>query len=301
MRAIGFSWLAVGTIVVAAAFPTEADSGSSVTPMQVILAQGSSGKPPQANPPASSAFDAGLADRRVTEQWFASLSGDFKTGASFWAGQRSSPKPGTCYASDGSSTGAWTEGCLAAWRHFAPTDVRRKAEPEYRLGWNSFTGLEQIPPPPPSIVSMPAQTNIPGPTAAQGQMPYTPPSPTINVDIEVTALGGGKPIIVGKTNLPDGFQAILSLEEGTRILGQDKIQVHSGQFTAGPFTLHGVAYPRGIYTVAIGSPSSHIQPPEVQAVIGPHGAFLRGPLVKLDQSLSYVDRFVDFRTSIEIR
>ena len=70
-------------------------------------------------------------------------------------------------------------------------------------------------------------------------MPYTPPSPTINVDIEITAHGGGKPIIVGRTNLPDGFQAILSLQEGTRILGQDKIEVHSGQFSAGPFTLHG--------------------------------------------------------------
>jgi hypothetical protein len=276
MIGVRFRALAAWAVVLVAAHLAQADNEKTI-----VLAQG-----------ASSAFNAGLSGRRAIEQWFAELTGDFKTGASYWAGQRSVPKPGSCYASDGSSTGAWTQGCLAAQRQFAPTDVRRKAEPEYRQGWNSFTGLEEIPPPPPSIA--PA-------SAIPEQVPYTPPSPTINVDIEITPQGGGKPLIVGKTNLPDGFQAILSLQEGRRILGQRKIEVRSGQFSAGPFTLNGLAYPRGIYAVDIGSPSSHIQPPAVQAVIGPHGAFLRGPLVRLDQSLSYVDRLVDFRTSIEIR
>ena len=47
---------------------------------------------------AAAPFDAGLADRRAIEEWFASLKGDFKKGASYWAGQRSLPKPGSCYA-----------------------------------------------------------------------------------------------------------------------------------------------------------------------------------------------------------
>ena len=29
-------------------------------------------------------------------------------------------------------------GCLAAKRVLTPSDIRRKSEPEYRAGWNSF-------------------------------------------------------------------------------------------------------------------------------------------------------------------
>jgi hypothetical protein len=132
--------------------------------------------------------------------------------------------------------------------------------------------------------------------AAQPQPSYAAPSPTIDVAIEVAVQGGGKPFIVGKTNLPDGFEAIAAMNEGTQVLGQAKIEVHSGQFTAGPFTMQGFAYPGGIYTFTVDSPFTELQPSNVQAAIGPKGAFLRGPWVKLDEG----HRFVAFRTRVEI-
>jgi hypothetical protein len=143
--------LAISSIALCAAF--SAISGAASVP--VILAQVTPGNS------SVSAFDAGLADRRAYEEWIASLSGDFKTGATYWAGQRSKPQPGSCYALDGSSTGAWTQGCLAAQRQLAPSDVRRKAEPEYRRGWNAYS--------PPASAASAATTT---PPAAQPSRAY---------------------------------------------------------------------------------------------------------------------------------
>ena len=133
--------------------------------------------------------------------------------------------------------------------------------------------------------------------ASQSQAPYTTPSQTIDVAIEVTAQGGGKPVIVGQTNLPDGFQAIAAMHEGQSVLGQAKIEVRSGRFTAGPFTMEGAAYPRGTYVFTLDSPLTELQPPNVQAAIGPGGRFLRGPWVKLEMR----QNFVAFLAPIEIR
>jgi hypothetical protein len=81
-----------------------------------------------------------LADRKTWELWLSGLSGAFKDGAEYWAGQRSMPRPASCYGSAGESLGDWTAGCLAAKRMLTPLDIRRKAEPEYRAGWNSYSG-----------------------------------------------------------------------------------------------------------------------------------------------------------------
>jgi hypothetical protein len=160
------SLAAIAILVVALAPRAFAAAENTGTLLPLILAQGNpSGPPPAGSRAAASAFAAGLADRRAIEQWLASLAGDFKTGASYWAAQRSLPKPGSCYAPDGSSTGSWTQGCLAAQRAFAPADVRRKAEPEYWRGWNSFAGLEEIPKPP-SSVAPPAATEKAPPALA---------------------------------------------------------------------------------------------------------------------------------------
>lgn len=149
-------------------------------------------------------------------------------------------------------------------------------------------------------------TGLAGTAAAQ--TPYTPPSPTINVTMEISAEGGGKPVIIGKTNLPDGFGAIVSLKElptpsspGGLMLGQDKVEVHSGKFSAGPFSIDGAAYPSGTYVVSFDAPDASLQPPAVRAAIGPHGAFLRGEWVKEDLQLSEPERLVAYRTTIEIR
>jgi len=151
--------IAISGIVLGAAFGAapyaDPERMTGSTPVPVILAQVTPGNS------SASAFDAGLADRRAYEEWFASLTGDFKKGAEYWAGQRSVTKPGSCYLADGTSAGDWTQGCLAAQRRLGPTDKRRLAEPDYRQGWNSYTE-----PASPSVASTPDQkTAAPGPAA----------------------------------------------------------------------------------------------------------------------------------------
>ena len=65
-------------------------------------AQGASETTPHAAPETAAAnptaFDEGLVDRRIWEDWFNSLTGEEHEGAAFWAGQRSLLNPGTCPA-----------------------------------------------------------------------------------------------------------------------------------------------------------------------------------------------------------
>lgn len=82
---------------------------------------------------ASSPFDQGLADRRAWEEWFGATTGDFRTGALYWSGQRSLSRPGSCTILSADALA----GCQAAQARLSPTDARRRTEPEYRAGWNS--------------------------------------------------------------------------------------------------------------------------------------------------------------------
>ncbi len=77
-------------------------------------------------------FQAGSDDRSAYEQWFSGLSGEYRSGAEFWAGHRSIPREAHCGGS-----GDQLAGCLAAQQRLAPIDARRRSEPDYRLGWNS--------------------------------------------------------------------------------------------------------------------------------------------------------------------
>jgi formylglycine-generating enzyme required for sulfatase activity len=86
----------------------------------------------------SKPYDDGFADRRTWEQWFSGLSAAFKDGADYWAAQRSLPRPGSCNGSSRESASDWTAGCLAAQQMLTRSDTRRRAEPEYRTGWNSY-------------------------------------------------------------------------------------------------------------------------------------------------------------------
>lgn len=97
--------------------------------------------PPPADQNASpGAYQQGFADRRAWEWFFAGLTGAFKDGAEYWSGQRSTPQPGSCYGPAGQNLGDWTAGCLEAKRALTPSDNRRKAQPDYRAGWNSYKG-----------------------------------------------------------------------------------------------------------------------------------------------------------------
>jgi hypothetical protein len=87
----------------------------------------------------SLAFRQGFADRQAWESWFAGLSGGaYRDGAHYWSAQRSLAQPGPCFMPDGSARDEWTAGCVAAKQRLDPTDVRRRGEPEYRSGWNSY-------------------------------------------------------------------------------------------------------------------------------------------------------------------
>jgi hypothetical protein len=58
-------------------------------------------------PEFPAAFQEGLADRRVFEQWFSTLSGDYRDGADYWASQRSLTKgetPSRVTKRDGTAT-----------------------------------------------------------------------------------------------------------------------------------------------------------------------------------------------------
>jgi hypothetical protein len=84
------------------------------------------------------AFQQGAADRQQWENWFGSLTGEYRRGAEFWAGQRSLPHPGSCYGPNGQDQGDFTAGCVAAQTRLGPMDARRKSEPSYKAGFNSY-------------------------------------------------------------------------------------------------------------------------------------------------------------------
>lgn len=94
-----------------------------------------------AAPPPSTASQEGQAARQAWESWFSLQSGDFHAGAEWWAAHRSLPHPGSCTATPPSTGEKWTAGCLAAQQRLAAADVRRRTEPEYRRGWNSFASV----------------------------------------------------------------------------------------------------------------------------------------------------------------
>jgi hypothetical protein len=93
--------------------------------------------PPVASaPPApalSAMFQKGLTDRTAWEQWFTSLSGVYQGGADYWTAQRSLAHPGPCEGSP-----EFVAGCTAAKTRLTPSDVLRKSEPDYKLGWNAY-------------------------------------------------------------------------------------------------------------------------------------------------------------------
>ena len=114
---------------------TTYDSPPPVASLQVA-------PPPAESAPAANqepvTFQQGLTDRKGWEQWFGSLSGLYLEGASFWAEHRSDHKTPSCYGNGGVTIEVFTTGCLAAQQRLAALDMRRKSDPDYRRGWNSY-------------------------------------------------------------------------------------------------------------------------------------------------------------------
>ena len=70
---------------------------------------------PNVRPPAlrgTEAYEEGAADRHAWEAWFDGLKGAYQEGAEYWAEQRSTPSPGSCYGPAGQTLGDWTPAVL---------------------------------------------------------------------------------------------------------------------------------------------------------------------------------------------
>ena len=78
-----------------------------------------------------SSYQAGVMDRADFEQWYAGLSGDYRSGAMYWTAHRSVPREAHCLGD-----GDQLQGCIAAQQKLEPFDRRRKSDTNYRLGWN---------------------------------------------------------------------------------------------------------------------------------------------------------------------
>jgi hypothetical protein len=91
---------------------------------------------------ASTAYQTGLTERTQLETWLRSIGdGPYHSGAAYWLGVRSTPqKVDACYPGGVASTDGYTEGCVAAKKMTDPMDYRRTHEPDYKAGWNNYSG-----------------------------------------------------------------------------------------------------------------------------------------------------------------
>lgn len=80
----------------------------------------------------------GLADRQRWEGWFTGLTGSEKDGATWYSANRSLSGTHDCSAQPKSADAPWLAGCLNAQERLTPIDLKRKSEPQYKRGWNSF-------------------------------------------------------------------------------------------------------------------------------------------------------------------
>jgi hypothetical protein len=112
--------------------PAHSSSGGENYPPAQFQASGAA---PQSS--YSGAYADGQQDRRALGAWFAGLIGDFRQGADWWAGVRSMVNPPPCTKAPGTDRVVAVRGCNEAKSRLASADRRRRAEPDYRAGWNN--------------------------------------------------------------------------------------------------------------------------------------------------------------------
>jgi hypothetical protein len=90
-------------------------------------------------PEVSQNFVAGRNARIQFQSWFDGLQDDMKAGAEWWAGVRSQAERDHLACNRMPSMSAsWQIGCTAAETMLTPSDRRRRTDPEFKAGWNSF-------------------------------------------------------------------------------------------------------------------------------------------------------------------
>ena len=102
-----------------------------------------------------SAEAEGHADREAFEGWINSLNAGQRQGAQTWAAERSKPKPLSCDALAKTDPDQLL-GCRDARQRLVIVDARRKAETDYRRGWNApIAETEKSTPTPSSVAPQP--------------------------------------------------------------------------------------------------------------------------------------------------
>jgi hypothetical protein len=153
--------------------PQPGTNAATSLPTQTALAA-----PAPMDAQQSATFRQGQMDRQSWEAWFDSQTGDYRAGAEYWAAHRSLPNPGSCSMTPSSAFSDWTAGCLAAQQKLAASDVRRKTEPGYRLGWNNPAPVASSPAPANSGETFGATSRPPSPStepAAEAPIRALPP------------------------------------------------------------------------------------------------------------------------------
>lgn len=102
-----------------------------------------------------------------------------------------------------------------------------------------------------------------------------------NVDISAKPDGNNPPKILGRTNLPNGTQLMVSVNRSENGYGADaKTLVINGEFEAGPFKLQDGKLTSGTYSISVIMTDPALQLQHVKDVIGANGKKLTGKLVK---------------------
>ena len=117
----------------------------------------------------SDQYNRGYQDGIAWRQWTGGLTGDMHAGAGFWAGERSNPNPGSCFQ----GTPDFQAGCRAAKVRLTTPDILRKAQPDYKAGWNAAFAPDVVIVPDPT-----ASATVPGGV-------LSPPQPAFDQDEKV--------------------------------------------------------------------------------------------------------------------
>ena len=154
------------------------------------------------------------------------------------------------------------------------------------------------------------------PAATRATTAAAPPAPPfvgpplsrgVLLDLHVDGIDAGLPVLFGETNLPDDTELELQVSDmdylrsppgkpAKGFLAQAKAIVLGGRFRmqGDSFSDRGKRVHAGEWEAEVMEPYPFLQPASVQAVIGPKGEHLKGPLVFRDEFGVLVERKVRF-------